>query len=104
MVGAKSELEQIIGNAVPVKLGEFIGRAIKKADAKDALVTSPTKAVTYTRPFEPPTTRQPFFVFEQRSKYLSSNDGIVIERKPIKPQKSVKAKAEVHARRMRLLV
>ena len=91
MVGAKSELEQIIGNAVPVKLGEFVGKAIKKADAIDALVLPLSKAVDYTNRSEPPTTRQPFFVFEQRSKYLSVTDGIVIERKPIQSPKSVKA-------------
>jgi len=92
MVGAKSEVEQIIGNAVPVKLGEFVGRAITKADAKDALVTAPTRCVTCAQPFEHPTIRQPFFVFEQKSEYLSANNGIFIERKPIKRPKSVKAR------------
>ncbi len=30
LIGSKSELEQIIGNAVPVKLAQFIGKAVKK--------------------------------------------------------------------------
>ncbi len=36
--GAKSDIEQIIGNAVPVKLAEFIGRAIMKIDSDSPLV------------------------------------------------------------------
>lgn len=39
LVGAKSEIEQIIGNAVPVKLGEFIGRTVKELDALSPLET-----------------------------------------------------------------
>ena len=32
LIGAKSDLEQIIGNAVPVNLGAFIGRALTEFD------------------------------------------------------------------------
>jgi len=39
MIGARSDIEQIIGNAVPVKLAEFVGRAIKEWDVKEKLLT-----------------------------------------------------------------
>lgn len=95
MVGAKSEVEQIIGNAVPVKLGEFVGKAIKQADAKEPLVTLPSKAIRYKKPKEPPTVRQPFFVFEQKIAYSSSACPIQIERvvpEPSRGKTSVKAR------------
>lgn len=91
MVGAKSEVEQIIGNAVPVKLGEFVGRAIIRADAKDPFVKSPSPTDSFTPSPEPPTIRQPFFVFEQRCRYSSSDNGICIKRAAGKPSKTVKA-------------
>lgn len=70
MIGAKSELEQIIGNAVPVKLGEFVGRAIKKVDSISPLVVQPSKSTEYKKPKEEPETiRQSFFVFEQKARY-----------------------------------
>lgn len=91
MVGAKSEVEQIIGNAVPVKLGEFVGRAIMRADAKDPLVRNLSKTDSSMPSPEPPTIRQPFFVFEQKCKYSPFGDGIYIKRNASKMPKTVKA-------------
>ena len=91
MVGAKSEVEQIIGNAVPVKLGEFVGRAIKKADALEPLVSRSARAAGRIKPGASKTASRPFTVFEQRSKYLPAASQIVIERKPVNRPKPAKA-------------
>lgn len=91
MVGAKSEVEQIIGNAVPVKLGEFVGRAIMRANELDPLVRKSSKTDSSMPSPEPPTIRQPFFVFEQRSKYSPFGDGIYITRTTSKMPITVKA-------------
>ena len=32
LIGSKSDIEQIIGNAVPVNLGAFVGRALTEFD------------------------------------------------------------------------
>lgn len=82
MIGAKSEVEQIIGNAVPVKLGEFVGRAIIKADTLCPLVVQSTRRVAYSKPNEPKTFRQPFFVFEQKLSYVARGDVLQIEPLP----------------------
>ncbi|MBQ6473602.1 MAG: DNA (cytosine-5-)-methyltransferase [Victivallales bacterium] len=68
LVGNKSDLEQIIGNAVPVKLGEFIGKAIKTADEIECLVVEPSEAMDckYSLPHLPV---QQWFVFEQAVEY-----------------------------------
>ena len=68
MQGNKSEIEQIIGNAVPVKLAEFIGKAIIEADKIDELVTSFTYN-TMIDHHEPSKPVQQWFVFEQMAKY-----------------------------------
>lgn len=96
MVGAKSEVEQIIGNAVPVKLGEFVGKAIKTADSKDALVSALTDSSVSFQPPEPPIKRQSFFVFEQKSRYLPNSSTIVINRRASKRPKTVKARYTKH--------
>ena len=69
LVGAKSDVEQIVGNAVPVKLGEFVGRAIKELDRKDRIVEAPQKGVTYQVPDEVSRPVQELMVFEQAAKY-----------------------------------
>ena len=69
LVGAKSDVEQIVGNAVPVKLGEFVGRAIKELDRKDRIVEAPQKGVTYQVPDEVSRPVQELMVFEQSVKY-----------------------------------
>lgn len=98
MIGAKSELEQIIGNAVPVKLGEFVGRAIKKVDSISPLVLQPTKTTEYKKPKEEPETiRQSFFVFEQKARYESRGGMAQIELTKcisvaIPPLKSIKCR------------
>ena len=100
MVGAKSEVEQIIGNAVPVNLGEFVGSAIKKADAISPLVVQPSKFVEYGKPTEPQTIRQPFFVFEQKPTYTHKSGivevGCLSHRPAVKRPKSVKARYAKH--------
>ena len=48
--GAKSDVEQIIGNAVPVKLAEFIGRAIRKLDEESAIIAEPRDSLIYQMP------------------------------------------------------
>lgn len=70
--GAKSEVEQIIGNAVPVKLAEFIGRAIKEVDAAGTIVSSPKKGVEYPVPDEEHRPIQELMVFEQAAEYHTS--------------------------------
>lgn len=55
--GKKSELEQIIGNAVPVKLAEFVGKCIKRYFKKAELYD--TEATPY----------QTMLLFEQRATY-----------------------------------
>ncbi len=70
-MGAKSEIEQIIGNAVPVKLGEFIGRAIKEVDKAGAIVTAPKKGVVYDVPDEVSRPVQELMVFEQAATYTT---------------------------------
>ena len=69
LVGAKSDVEQIVGNAVPVKLGEFVGRAIKELDRKDRIVETPQKGVVYQVPDEVSRPVQELMVFEQSVKY-----------------------------------
>ena len=71
LIGAKSELEQIIGNAVPVKLAEFIGSAIKKLDKAGAIVSAPKEGVVYNVPDEECRPVQTLMVFEQAPKYTS---------------------------------
>ena len=71
LVGAKSEVEQIIGNAVPVKLGEFIGNAIKEVDRASAIVTLPRKGVVYDVPDEACRPVQELMVFEQAARYTT---------------------------------
>lgn len=55
LVGGKSDLEQIIGNAVPVRLAAFVGRAIKEYLADENSYAS--------------VDLQPTFVFEQKVSY-----------------------------------
>lgn len=69
LVGAKSDVEQIIGNAVPVKLAEFIGRAIKAVDERNAIFTTPEIDYVYPVPEVKQPLVQQWFVFEQSSKY-----------------------------------
>lgn len=71
LIGAKSELEQIIGNAVPVKLAEFIGSAIKKLDKAGTIVSAPKEGVVYNVPDEECRPVQTLMVFEQAPKYTS---------------------------------
>ena len=91
MVGAKSEVEQIIGNAVPVKLGEFVGKAIRIVDSRSAFIDTPSKSVVYEKPKEPDVARQSFFVFEQRLAYGKTQSVRTIER-CAKCLKSVRAR------------
>lgn len=68
MQGNKSEIEQIIGNAVPVKLAEYIGKAIIEADKQDEIICQ----FTYSQntPIKKSTNLvQQWFVFEQMAKY-----------------------------------
>ena len=69
--GAKSDVEQIIGNAVPVKLAEFIGRAIKEVDAAGAIV-SVKKGIVYSVPDEKHRPVQELMVFEQTAEYCTN--------------------------------
>ncbi len=66
LIGGKSDLEQIIGNAVPVKLAQFIGNAVKKfcemrANANRTILEKASGQV--------------IFVFEQKSKYATGSVG-----------------------------
>lgn len=69
LVGAKSDVEQIIGNAVPVKLAEFVGKAIKEVDRTDAIITTPSQSVVYQVPDEKKRPVQQLMVFEQSANY-----------------------------------
>lgn len=69
LIGSKSDVEQIVGNAVPCKLGEFVGRAIKIMDEAAALIDKPAKGCSYPTPPEKRPTVQQLFVFEQAVKY-----------------------------------
>lgn len=69
LVGAKSDVEQIIGNAVPVKLAEFVGKAIKEVDRTDAIITTPLESVAYQVPDEKKRPVQQLMVFEQSVNY-----------------------------------
>lgn len=63
--GNKAEVEQIIGNAVPVKLGEFIGRCLLQTISKDQnSVYSEHKIDTNGN----------WVLFEQRSQYSCGNE------------------------------
>lgn len=68
LVGAKSDVEQIVGNAVPVKLGEFIGRAIMEVDKAKPIVAAPGEGVEYDVPNETCRPVQELMVFEQSEK------------------------------------
>lgn len=70
--GNKSDVEQIIGNAVPVKLAEYIGRAIMEADRREALIECSGNElhVDYCEVSQPV---QQWFVFEQSAKYNESD-------------------------------
>lgn len=59
-LGSKTELEQIIGNAVPVKLAEFVGRSIKEY-------------INSSKPKAKPAKKAPLFTAEssQKSKVFS---------------------------------
>jgi DNA (cytosine-5)-methyltransferase 1 len=60
LTGTKSAMEQIIGNAVPVKLAEFVGKALNermKSIASSALFESRDAPL-----FQP-------MLFEQKAKY-----------------------------------
>lgn len=96
MVGAKSEVEQIIGNAVPVKLGEFVGKAIKKADTLSPLILQPPMSVGHAMPSEPPTMRQPFFVFEQKSVYSPLGKDHDVESASVKQPRAIKVRYARH--------
>ena len=69
--GNKSDVEQIIGNAVPVKLAEYVGRAIMEADRREELISCPPNEppVNYG---EVPQPVQQWFVFEQSAKYTTN--------------------------------
>lgn len=67
MIGNKSELEQIIGNAVPVKLAEFIGKAIVRWNNDENLV-SLAENDQFEYPLEKPLVQE-WIVFEQAAKY-----------------------------------
>lgn len=70
LVGRKSDLEQIIGNAVPVKLAEFVGRAIKSVDAIDPLISPLCEDSSYEAPYdEIPDPIQELMLFEQAPSY-----------------------------------
>jgi DNA (cytosine-5)-methyltransferase 1 len=61
--GAKSEIEQIVGNAVPVKLGEFIGKCFLESISS---LSVNSKYIINDK--------QPWTLFEQRCNYSSSNE------------------------------
>ena len=63
--GSKSEIEQIIGNAVPVKLGEFIGKCL--------LQTAFSQCVYPDREMDK---NGNWVLFEQRSKYSEKKNGL----------------------------
>ncbi len=75
LTGVKSDVEQIVGNAVPVKLGEFVGRAIRKVDETDNLVDESAEAFAYERPGEAHRPVQELMVFEQKSEYRVDRAG-----------------------------
>lgn len=70
--GNKSDIEQIIGNAVPVKLAEYVGKAVMEADRRDTLIDQSfvKPAFAYTESAQP---IQQWFVFEQAPHYLTGN-------------------------------
>ena len=69
LVGVKSDIEQIIGNAVPVKLGEFIGKAIREVDAVEPIVSELQMGISYEVTEEKSRPIQQFMVFEQAVEY-----------------------------------
>ena len=73
MDGNKSDVEQIIGNAVPVKLAEYIGRAVMEADRREELIVCSASElnVDYREISQPV---QQWFVFEQSAKYNASDE------------------------------
>ncbi len=79
MIGNKSELEQIIGNAVPVKLAEFIGKAIVRWDNDENLV-SLAENDQFEYPLEKPLVQE-WIVFEQGAKYKTRSLEICLQNK-----------------------
>lgn len=71
LVGAKSDVEQIVGNAVPVKLGEFVGRAVKELDRTDRIVIPQERNVMYQTPDETCRPVQELMVFEPTAEYAA---------------------------------
>lgn len=69
MNGNKSDLEQIIGNAVPVKLAAFVGKAILRYCETNGLIDESKNGADYSPP-KLKSAIQEFFVFEQKSEYL----------------------------------
>ncbi len=69
LIGAKSDLEQIIGNAVPVKLGEFVGRAVREFDLLEGLIDPQCLHAAWPPPSKSNPLVQEFFVFEQKATY-----------------------------------
>ncbi len=70
--GVKSDVEQIIGNAVPVKLAEFIGRAIKEVDAVGEIISESKTSVPYEMPDVEHRPIQELMVFEQVATYRTT--------------------------------
>lgn len=68
LYGKKSDVEQIIGNAVPVKLAEFIGKAVVRYCEENSLIDYSKVADTYEHVAKR-TSVQQFFAFEQASSY-----------------------------------
>ena len=78
LFGAKSEIEQIIGNAVPVKLAEFIGKAIIEVDNDSPIISKPRKNIVYDIPDDKSRPVQQIMLFEQTAKYTTSRKNLFV--------------------------
>lgn len=76
--GRKSEIEQIIGNAVPVKLAEFVGKAIIEVDNVSPIVFPLDGDDIYEEPYDVPPPIQQLMVFEQAKTYASNKTGPIV--------------------------
>lgn len=82
-LGCKTDMEQMIGNAVPVNLGRFIGKCIKayidscpqtlpESRPRD-IRSCEEKAVALYRPYDIKGERRAYRLFEPEEKYKKSN-------------------------------
>lgn len=76
--GRKSEIEQIIGNAVPVKLAEFVGKAIIEVDNTSPIISPLEGTVVYEKPYDTPLPIQQLMVFEQSRVYASNKKSPIL--------------------------